>query len=69
MEGINKKLGSGDKQHYMDEINSLKEENSKLKKKVLDLENFLLKYGVKWVGDKVSDEEDKKMKQMASDMK
>ncbi|CAD8080874.1 unnamed protein product [Paramecium primaurelia] len=66
---INRKLGSGDKQAYMNEINSLKEENQKKQKKIEDMEKFLQKYGVKWVGDKISDEDDKKMKQMASDMK
>lgn len=53
----------------MNEIKGLKEENTKLNKKIEDMEKFLQKYGVRWVGDKVSDEEDRKMKQMAKDMK
>ncbi|KAM3144402.1 hypothetical protein pb186bvf_003566 [Paramecium bursaria] len=47
------------------EIKKLKEENLQLQQKVFEMEKFLLKYGIKWVGDKDADQ---KMKQIVSDV-
>ena len=45
-------------------MKSLQEENEELKKRVADMEEYLKKYGLKWVGGKAAGELDKaKIKQ------
>lgn len=61
------RLVGKDKQPYVEEIERQKVENLELKKRINEMEQFLNKYGVKWVDRNAKDVEPK-MKQMLDDV-